>query len=166
RVVLASGRARGDGDLLGEAFLAVRTEAQHDSELPRPAHNQLMENANFLIVEDSPTMRQLISFSLKRFKNARIIEAVDGVDALKKLSGPDKIDLILTDINMPVMDGLKLVSLVRQNAQLKSIPIIIITTEGAEEDRERGLALGANAYISKPIQSSHLIKTISELLAV
>jgi two-component system chemotaxis response regulator CheY len=109
-------------------------------------------------------MRQLISFSLKRFKNARIVEAVDGVDALKKLSG-EKIDLILTDINMPVMDGLKLVSLVRQNAQLQGIPIIIITTEGAEEDRERGLALGANAYISKPIQSSHLIKTITELLS-
>ena len=124
-----------------------------------------MDNATFLVVEDSPTMRQLISFSLKRFKNARIIEAVDGVDALKKLSG-EKVDLILTDINMPVMDGLKLVSLVRQNAQLKGIPIIIITTEGAEEDRERGLALGANAYISKPIQSSHLIKTISELLSV
>jgi two-component system chemotaxis response regulator CheY len=124
-----------------------------------------MENATFLVVEDSPTMRQLISFSLKRFKNARIIEAVDGVDALKKLSG-DRIDLILTDINMPVMDGLKLVSLVRQNPQTKAIPIIIITTEGAEEDRERGLALGANAYISKPIQSSHLIKTISELLTV
>ncbi|MCM2314744.1 MAG: response regulator [Thermoanaerobaculia bacterium] len=123
-----------------------------------------MENTTFLVVEDSPTMRQLISFSLKRFKNARIIEAVDGVDALKKLSG-ERIDLILTDINMPVMDGLKLVSLVRQNAQLQNIPIIIITTEGAEEDRERGLALGANAYISKPIQSSHLIKTISELLS-
>lgn len=122
-----------------------------------------MDNATFLVVEDSPTMRQLISFSLKRFKNARIIEAVDGVDALKKLSG-ESIDLILTDINMPVMDGLKLVSLVRQNAQTRAIPIIIITTEGAEEDRERGLALGANAYISKPIQSSHLIKTISELL--
>jgi len=124
-----------------------------------------MENATFLVVEDSPTMRQLISFSLKRFKNAKIIEAVDGVDALKKLSG-EKIDLILTDINMPVMDGLKLVSLVRQNAQMQAIPIIIITTEGAEEDRERGLALGANAYISKPIQSSHLIKTISDLLTV
>jgi two-component system, chemotaxis family, chemotaxis protein CheY len=123
-----------------------------------------MDNATFLVVEDSPTMRQLISFSLKRFKNARIIEAVDGVDALKKLSG-EKIDLILTDINMPVMDGLKLVSLVRQNVQLQTIPIIIITTEGAEEDRERGLALGANAYISKPIQSSHLIKTITELLS-
>ncbi len=126
----------------------------------------MMDNAKFLIVEDSPTMRQLISFSLKRFKNATIIEAVDGVDALKKLAGPEKIDLILTDINMPVMDGLKLVSLVRQTASLKNIPIIIITTEGAEEDRERGLALGANAYIAKPIQSSHLIRTISELLAV
>jgi len=123
-------------------------------------------NAKFLIVEDSPTMRQLIAFSLKRFQNVEIIEAVDGLDALRKLAGPEKIDLILTDINMPVMDGLKLVSMVRHNASLKNIPIIIITTEGAEEDRERGLALGANAYIAKPIQSSHLIKTISELLAV
>ena len=126
----------------------------------------MIDNAKFLIVEDSPTMRQLIAFSLKRFRNAKIIEAVDGVDALKKLSGPEKIDLILTDINMPVMDGLKLVALVRQTASLKNIPIIIISTEGAEEDRERGLALGANAYIAKPIQSSHLIRTISELLAV
>jgi len=124
-----------------------------------------MPDARFLIVEDSPTMRQMIAFSLKRFHNVQIIEAVDGLDALRKLAGPDKIDLILTDINMPVMDGLKLVSMVRQNAALRDIPIIIITTEGAEEDRERGLALGANAYIAKPIQSSHLIRTISELLA-
>ena len=121
-------------------------------------------SAKFLIVEDSPTMRQLISFSLKRFRNAKIIEAVDGLDALRKLAGPEKIDLILTDINMPGLDGLKLVSLVRENAQLRDIPIIIITTEGADEDRERGLALGANAYIAKPIQSSQLIRTISELL--
>src|ERR1700752_2577960 len=103
-------------------------------------------------------MRQLISFSLKRFKNAKIIEAVDGVDALKKLSGSEKIDLILTDINMPVMDGIKLVSLVRQNAQLKASPIIIIPTEGAEEDRERGRSLVANAYIFQLIQSSLLRK--------
>jgi two-component system chemotaxis response regulator CheY len=122
-------------------------------------------SAKFLIVEDSPTMRQLITFSLKQFQNAQIIEAVDGLDALRKLAGPDKIDLILTDINMPGLDGLKLVALVRENALLRDIPIIIITTEGAEEDRERGLALGANAYIAKPIQSSHLIRTISELLA-
>lgn len=122
-----------------------------------------IEGLTFLVVEDSPTMRQLISFSLKRFKGCKIVEAVDGVDALKKLAS-ERIDVILTDINMPVMDGLKLVSLIRQNPDLKDLPIIIITTEGAEEDRQRGLALGANSYIAKPIQSSHLIKTIQELL--
>jgi two-component system chemotaxis response regulator CheY len=123
----------------------------------------MIESTTFLVVEDSPTMRQLIAFSLKRFRNAKIIEAVDGVDALKKLQST-RVDLILTDINMPMMDGLKLVSLVRQRQELKDLPIVIITTEGAEEDRERGLALGANAYIAKPIQSSQLIRTISELL--
>ncbi len=102
-------------------------------------------------------MRQLISFSLKRFRNAKIIEAVDGADALKKL-GESKVDLILTDINMPVMDGLKFVSIVRQSDKFGKIPIIIITTEGA------GMALGANAYLTKPIQSSQLVRTISDLL--
>jgi two-component system chemotaxis response regulator CheY len=122
-----------------------------------------MENLRFLIVEDSPTMRQLISFSLKRFKGCKIVEAVDGVDALKKLQG-EEVDMILTDINMPVMDGLKLVTLVKQNPRLRDIPIIIITTEGAQEDRDKGLSLGAEAYISKPIQSSGLIKVITEIL--
>lgn len=121
-----------------------------------------MEGLRFLVVEDSPTMRQLISFSLKRFKGCKIVEAVDGVDALKKLQ-TEEVDMILTDINMPVMDGLKLVSLIRQNAKTKELPIIIITTEGAAEDRDRGLALGANAYISKPIQSSHLLKVIGDI---
>jgi two-component system, chemotaxis family, chemotaxis protein CheY len=121
-----------------------------------------MEGLRFLVVEDSPTMRQLISFSLKRFKGCKIVEAVDGVDALKKLQ-QEEVDMILTDINMPVMDGLKLVSLVRQNVKTKDLPIVIITTEGAQEDRDRGLALGANAYISKPIQSSHLLKVITDL---
>jgi len=122
-----------------------------------------MDPLTFLVVEDSPTMRQLIAFSLKRFKGCRIVEAMDGMDALKKLCS-DKVHMILADINMPVLDGLKLVSLVRQNPELKAIPIIIITTEGADEDRHRALALGADAYIAKPIQSSHLIKTIQDLL--
>jgi two-component system chemotaxis response regulator CheY len=123
-----------------------------------------MEPLTFLVVDDSPTMRQLISFSLKRFKGCTIVEAVDGVDALKKLQDA-KIDMILVDINMPVMDGLKLVSLVRQDPKIKHLPVIIITTEGAEEDRHRGIALGANAYIVKPIQSSHLLKTINDVLS-
>ena len=106
-----------------------------------------------LVVEDSPTMRQLIVFALSRIRGLTVIEADDGVDALKKLAG-GHFDIILTDINMPVMDGLKLVKRVRGDEGLKQIPIVIITTEGAEEDRQRALALGANAYITRPIAGS------------
>ena len=119
---------------------------------------------SILVVEDSPTMRQLISFAMKRIPNARVIEATDGVDALKKLSS-EKVDLILADINMPVMDGLKLVSLVKNNQSYKDIPVIIITTEGAQEDRERALAIGANAYLAKPIQTQELIKLVTSFIS-
>jgi two-component system chemotaxis response regulator CheY len=120
---------------------------------------------NVLIVEDSPTMRQLISFALKRLRGVRIVEANDGVDGLKKLSS-ERFDLILTDINMPIMDGLKLVSLVRNDANYKDTPIIVITTEGALEDRERALALGANDYITKPIQPNKILDVARALLNI
>ena len=119
---------------------------------------------NILVVEDSPTMRQLIRFAMKRIPDSRVIEATDGVDALKKLSS-EKIDLILADINMPVMDGLKLVSLVRGNSAFKDIPIIMVTTEGAEEDRKRAIAIGANAYLPKPIQTQELLKLVTSFLS-
>jgi two-component system chemotaxis response regulator CheY len=116
-----------------------------------------------LVVEDSPTMRQLIVFALNRVRGLEVIEANDGVDALRKLQGA-QLDIILTDINMPIMDGLKLVRRIRSDEQLKAIPIVIITTEGAEEDRQRALALGANAYITKPIQAPQVIAKVKELL--
>jgi two-component system chemotaxis response regulator CheY len=122
-----------------------------------------MPDNNILIIEDSPTMRQLISFALKRLPGVRIVEATDGVDALKKLSS-EKFDLILTDINMPIMDGLKLVSLVRNDANYRAVPIVVITTEGAKEDRERALALGANDYITKPIQANRILALAKSLL--
>jgi two-component system chemotaxis response regulator CheY len=92
-----------------------------------------------------------------------VVEANDGVDALRKLSA-GALDIILTDINMPIMDGLKLVRRVRSDEAMKTIPIVIITTEGAEEDRQRALALGANAYITKPIQAPQVIAKVKELL--
>lgn len=124
-----------------------------------------MSDYNVLIVEDSPTMRQLIAFALKRIRGVRIVEANDGVDGLKKLSS-ERFDLILTDINMPIMDGLKLVSLVRNDANYKTIPIVVITTEGAQEDRERALALGANDYITKPIQPTRILDVARTLLRI
>ncbi|TAK03125.1 MAG: response regulator [Candidatus Manganitrophaceae bacterium] len=122
-----------------------------------------MGEIRFLVVEDSPTMRQLITFSLKRIPNAKIIEASDGVDALKKLK-ENRFDLIVSDINMPLMDGLKLVSMIRSDPSYRSTPIVIVTTEGSQPDREKGLALGANAYLSKPIQTNELLKVVKELL--
>ena len=124
-----------------------------------------MSEYNILIVEDSPTMRQLIAFALKRIKGVRIVEANDGVDGLKKLSA-ERFNLIFTDINMPIMDGLKLVSLVRNDASYREIPIVVITTEGAQEDRERALSLGANDYITKPIQPNRILDVAKELLKI
>jgi two-component system chemotaxis response regulator CheY len=122
-----------------------------------------MPEYKILIIEDSPTMRQLIAFALKRLHGVRIVEAHDGVDGLKKLSA-EKFDLILTDINMPVMDGLKLVSLVRSDANYRTTPIVVITTEGAQEDRDRALSLGANDYITKPIQANKILDLARSLL--
>ncbi len=124
-----------------------------------------MTGYKVLVVEDSPTMRQLIVFALKRIRGFQIVEANDGVDGLKKLSA-QKFDLILTDINMPIMDGLKLVSMVRNDPNYKETPIIVITTEGATEDRERALALGANEYITKPIQTMKIMETVRKLMGI
>jgi two-component system chemotaxis response regulator CheY len=124
-----------------------------------------MPEYKVLIVEDSPTMRQLICFALKRLRGISIVEASDGVDGLKKLAA-EKFDLILTDINMPIMDGLKLVSLMRNDANYKDTPIVVITTEGAQEDRERALALGANDYITKPIQANRILDIARDLLNI
>jgi two-component system chemotaxis response regulator CheY len=118
---------------------------------------------NILIVEDSPAVRQLISFTLKRMPESRISEAVNGLDAMKKLP-LEKFDLILVDINMPVMDGLKFINVLRDDPQYKEIPIVIITTEAAEADRKKGMALGASAYLSKPIQSHELLNVVNDLL--
>ena len=116
-----------------------------------------------LIVEDSPMMRQLLVFALSRVKQLKVTEADDGVDGLKKLAN-SKFDIILTDINMPIMDGLKLVKRVRSDPVHKDTPIVIITTEGSHEDRQRALQLGANAYITKPIQAPQVIAKVKELL--
>jgi two-component system chemotaxis response regulator CheY len=122
-----------------------------------------MDRYRILIVEDSPTMRQLLVFALKRLKGADIVEAQDGLDGLRKVTS-DHYDLALVDINMPVMDGLKLISLIRDEDNLKEMPIVVITTEGAKEDRDRALALGANEYLTKPIQANRVLSVAKSLL--
>ncbi len=118
---------------------------------------------NVLVVEDSPPMRKMIVFALSRVKSLTVVEADDGVDALRRLAAT-KFDLVITDINMPILDGLKLVKRLRADETYQHVPIVIITTEGAAEDRQRALSLGANAYITKPIQAAQVLKVVREML--
>ncbi len=122
-----------------------------------------MAQRRILIVEDSPTMRQLLVFALRRLKNVDIVEAQDGMDGLRKVSS-DCFDLLLIDINMPVMDGLKLISLIRGEESVREIPIVVITTEGGSEDRARAMNLGANEYLTKPIKANRVLEVAQALL--
>ena len=118
-----------------------------------------------LIVEDSPTMRQVLAFALKRLGGVEIVEAQDGVDGLKKVS-KETFDLALIDINMPLMDGLKLVKLIRNDPRCKDVPIAMITTESGREDRERALNLGANEYLTKPVEQRDVLRVARNLLKI
>jgi two-component system chemotaxis response regulator CheY len=118
-----------------------------------------------LLIEDSPMMRQLLVFALARVPGLRVVEADDGVDGLRKLAAA-RFDIIVTDINMPIMDGLKVVQRVRADPRHASTPIVVVTTEGATEDRKRALDLGATAYITKPIQAADVITTVKRLLEI
>lgn len=125
-----------------------------------------MGNRHFLVVDDSTTFRQLLCMSLTRLegiKESDITQATDGLDALEKVRS-GKFDLVLTDIRMPRMDGLEFVRRVRGDLNRTDIPIIIISTKGAEEDIETGMRIGANGYLSKPISMLRLRELVSSLL--
>ncbi|WP_321371864.1 response regulator [uncultured Desulfuromusa sp.] len=122
-----------------------------------------MQPRHVLVVDDSPTMRQFIVFALKRFPNFIVDEADNGVTALKQLS-LKKYDLLLTDVNMPMMDGLKLVGLIRNDVVNAELPIVVITTEGSDMTRDRALKIGADEFITKPLQTARLIEVVRRLL--
>ena len=118
-----------------------------------------------LIVEDSPTMRALVTAALEGLSTAvTITEAVSGFEALRVLHG-ERFDLIVTDINMPDINGLELVSFVKNSEPYRSIPLVIISTESSQRDRAKGLGLGAEAYLVKPFEPEALRQIAEDLLA-
>ena len=124
-----------------------------------------MAAIKILVVEDSPTMRQFICFALRRLPGVEISEASDGVEGLKKFN-MEQYHLVVVDINMPIMDGLKLVSLIRKGPFNAKVAILVITTEGAQADRDRALSLGADAYLTKPTPGPIILKTVKQLLGI
>jgi two-component system chemotaxis response regulator CheY len=119
---------------------------------------------SILVVEDSATMRSLIASTLEELGPAvKITEASSGFEALRLLPR-GVFDLIVTDINMPDINGLELVSFVKKNPAYAAIPLIIVSTESSERDREKGLGLGADAYLVKPFEPEDLRGLARDLL--
>jgi two-component system chemotaxis response regulator CheY len=115
-----------------------------------------------LIVDDSVSMRQMVTFTLQQ-GGYEVIEAEHGQDALNKLAAV-MVDLILTDLNMPVMDGITLIRNVRKQPALKSKPILMLTTEGLAAKKEEGKAAGATGWIVKPFDPDKLLETLAKVL--
>jgi two-component system chemotaxis response regulator CheY len=115
-----------------------------------------------LIVDDSASMRQVISIALKD-AGYELIEAADGNEALKKLDGT-KIHLIISDINMPNMDGISFVREVKQNPKYKFTPIIMLTTEVNQAKKDAAKEAGAKAWVTKPFQPKTLLDAVSKLI--
>lgn len=119
---------------------------------------------HILIVEDSATMRSLLASTLEDMDvPVKVTEACSGFEALRFLPREDY-DLVVTDINMPDINGLELVSFVKGNAKYRLIPLIIVSTEGSERDRDKGLGLGADAYMVKPFEPDALRDVARNLL--
>ena len=118
--------------------------------------------ARILAVDDSASMRQMVSFTLKG-AGFDVTEASDGVEALSKAQS-DKYDLVISDVNMPNMDGLTLVGELRKLGDFKFTPILLLTTESSGEKKKEGKAAGATGWIVKPFNPDQLLKTVNKVL--
>lgn len=118
-----------------------------------------------LIVDDSELIHNMYRLMLKKYKNSTLVSAKNGRQGLDKLAVEKNVDLILLDINMPVMNGLQFLEEVRNNREYREIPIIIISTEGKEEDTLKGLSMGASGYIVKPFRSDTLHSLIESIFS-
>jgi len=133
--------------------------------LKQPAFGGLSSVKVFtiLIVDDSATMRSLLVATLETLGQLAIVQASNGFEALRMLPR-EQIDLVLTDINMPDINGLELLSFIRSNPMYQDLPVVVISTEGSRKDIEKGLALGANEYLVKPFHPDQLLKIVKKFL--
>ncbi|MGB6947326.1 MAG: response regulator [Bryobacteraceae bacterium] len=114
-----------------------------------------------LTVDDSASVRQMVKFTLVDAGYA-VIEAVDGKDALTKLASP--VNLVITDLNMPSLDGIGLIRSLRANPACKGIPILMLTTESQESRKQEGKAAGATGWIVKPFTTQQLLAVVKRVL--
>ena len=116
-----------------------------------------------LVVDDSATMRQMVTFTLSG-AGYQVVEAGNGKEAVGKLTGGAKPDLVVTDLNMPEMDGITLIKEIRKMAALKFTPILMLTTESADDKKKEGQEAGATGWIVKPFNPEQMLKVIAKVL--
>ena len=122
-----------------------------------------MSSKTILIADDSRAMRNMLTITIASLGDYRIVEASSGFEALRLLPR-EHVDLILTDINMPDINGLELISYLRDNPNYRDIPVIIVSTEGSQKDIDRGRQLGANEYVVKPFDPARVQELIKMYL--
>jgi two-component system chemotaxis response regulator CheY len=118
---------------------------------------------HIMVVDDSKTIRNLLAFVIKS-EGFIVTTAEDGLDGLEKLYSMETVDLIVSDINMPRMDGFTFIKTLREQDAYKDVPIIVLSTEGREKDIAMGMSLGANLYMVKPAEPAKMIRNIKMLL--
>ncbi len=118
---------------------------------------------HILIVDDSKTVRNLVAFIMKK-EGFKVTVAEDGLDGLEKLYSAPNVDLIISDVNMPRMDGFSFIKTVREQQAYRDTPIVILSTEGQEKDIQTGIGLGANLYLVKPAQPEMMVRNVKMLL--
>ncbi|MGD9343819.1 MAG: response regulator [Desulfuromonadales bacterium] len=116
-----------------------------------------------LVVDDSETVRQVLQLTLSN-AGFDVIEAEDGDDALNKLSNAPVVDMLITDLNMPNMDGLELIKKIRAEKKHRFTPIVMLTTESSEEKKRAGREAGASGWIVKPFKPEQLLKVVKMVL--
>jgi two-component system, chemotaxis family, chemotaxis protein CheY len=117
-----------------------------------------------MTVDDSSTVRQMLSFTLED-AGYEVLEAIDGVDAMSKLAAGEKVDMLITDLNMPKMDGIELIRSVRKDPANRFIPIIMLTTEAQESKRQEGKSAGASGWIVKPFKPQQVLAVVRMVLS-
>ncbi len=118
-----------------------------------------------LIVDDSQATRELVCATLEELPDAEVTESATGFEALKVLPR-QHFDLIITDINMPDINGLELINFVKKNPLYRDVPLFILSSESREQDRARGLALGAAEYLTKPFEPKVLLSLVRRYLGL
>ncbi len=118
-----------------------------------------------LIADDSSTVRKFVTFSLAS-QSLEVVTAVDGMDALEKISQTPQVDLIIVDLNMPNMEGFEFIQNIRGSELHRTVPIIILSSERGEESKRRGKEVGADAYIEKPFDAKNIEYQVSKFLDI